>query len=96
MYFFPPMMSNIVMIKMPKPKPVVRCTKLAPMLSRKMAITTLPIIYYSFNGICLLYADIGNRMAVDSLFWHCHIFLPFTPCFQMVDNRSLNPTRPLL
>ena len=46
MYFFPPMMSNIVMMKMPKPKPVVRCTKLAPMLSRKMAITTLPIIYY--------------------------------------------------
>lgn len=29
--------GSIVMIKMPKPKPVVRCTKLAPMLSRKMA-----------------------------------------------------------
>ena len=30
-------------MKMPKPKPVVRCTKLAPMLSRNMAITTLLI-----------------------------------------------------
>ena len=70
--------------------------------------------------IGLLYADIGNRMAVDSLFQHCHIFLPltfglcpsrldrtrtssilfsllrpFTPFLQVVDNRSLNPTRPL-
>ena len=35
-------------------------------------------------------------MAVDSLFRHCHIFLPFTPFLQVVDNRSLNPTHPLL
>ena len=46
--------------------------------------------------LCLLHVDVGNRMTVDSQFWHCCIFLPFTPCFQMVDNRSLNPTRPLL
>jgi hypothetical protein len=30
-------------MKIPKPKPVVRCTKLAPMLSRNMAITILLI-----------------------------------------------------
>ena len=36
--------GSIVMIKMPKPKPVVRCTKLAPMLSRNMAMTRLLIL----------------------------------------------------
>jgi hypothetical protein len=35
--------GSIVMMKIPKPKPVVRCTKLAPMLSRNMAITMLLI-----------------------------------------------------
>jgi len=30
--------GSIVMMKMPKPKPIVRCTKLAPMLNRNMAI----------------------------------------------------------
>jgi len=35
--------GSIVIMKMPKPKPVVRCTKLAPMLNRNMAITTLLI-----------------------------------------------------
>ena len=38
--------GSIVMMKMPKPKPVVRCTKLAPMLNRNMAITRLLIIFY--------------------------------------------------
>ena len=36
--------GSIVMMKIPKPKPVVRCTKLAPMLSRNMAITMLLIL----------------------------------------------------
>ena len=36
--------GSIVMMKMPKPKPVVRCTKLAPMLSRNMERTRLLII----------------------------------------------------
>ena len=31
--------GSIVMMKMPKPKPVVRCTKLAPMLNRKSYTT---------------------------------------------------------
>ena len=35
-------------------------------------------------------------MAVDNLFWHCSIILPLAPCFQVVDNRCLHPTRPLL
>ena len=33
--------GNIVMMKMPKPKPVVRWMKLAPMLSRNMERTIL-------------------------------------------------------
>ena len=33
--------GNIVIMKMPKPKPVVRCTKLAPMLRRNIAMTRL-------------------------------------------------------
>ena len=40
--------GSIVMMKMPKPKPVVRCTKLAPMLNRNMAITRLLIFYFQF------------------------------------------------
>ena len=36
--------GSIVIIKMPKPKPVVRCTKLAPMLSRNMKRTMLLIL----------------------------------------------------
>ena len=36
--------GSIVMIKMPKPKPVVRCTKLAPILSKNMERTMLLII----------------------------------------------------
>ena len=36
--------GSIVMMKIPKPKPVVRCTKLAPILSRNMAMTMLLII----------------------------------------------------
>lgn len=35
--------GSIVMMKMPKPKPVVRCTKLAPMLNKNMAMTRLLI-----------------------------------------------------
>ena len=35
--------GSIVIIKMPKPKPVVRCTKLAPMLNMNMAMTRLLI-----------------------------------------------------
>ena len=42
--------GSIVMIKMPNPKPVVRCTKLAPILNRNMAITMLLIIYYLKSG----------------------------------------------
>ena len=38
--------GSIVIMKMPKPKPVVRCTKLAPMLNRNMAITRLLIFYF--------------------------------------------------
>ena len=50
--------GSIVMMKMPKPKPVVRCTKLAPMLSRNMAVTTLliqqprPSILQAAPSIC--------------------------------------------
>ena len=33
--------GSIVMMKMPKPKPVVRWMKLAPMLSRNMEMTML-------------------------------------------------------
>ena len=40
--------GSIVIMKMPKPKPVVRCTKLAPMLNRNMAITRLLIFYFHF------------------------------------------------
>lgn len=36
--------GSIVMMKMPKPKPVVRCTKLAPMLNRKSSMTILSIL----------------------------------------------------
>lgn len=35
--------GSIVMMKIPKPKPVVRCTKLAPMLNMNMAIRMLLI-----------------------------------------------------
>ena len=35
--------GSIVIMKMPKPKPVVRCTKLAPILSRNMKRTILLI-----------------------------------------------------
>ena len=40
--------GSIVMMKMPKP--VVRCTKLAPILSRNMAITMLLIINNHKSG----------------------------------------------
>ena len=45
--------GSIVMMKMPKPKPVVRCTKLAPILSRNMKRTILLIliILKSYNLI---------------------------------------------
>jgi hypothetical protein len=36
--------GSIVIMKMPKPKPVVRCMKLAPMLSRKIERTMLLIV----------------------------------------------------
>ena len=36
--------GSIVIMKMPKPKPVVRCTKLAPMLSKNMKRTMLYIL----------------------------------------------------
>lgn len=39
------MVGNIVIMKMPKPKPVVRCTKLAPILRTKISIATLSILY---------------------------------------------------
>ena len=46
--------------------------------------------------IGLFNADIGNQMVIDSHFWHCCIFLPFPPCFQVVNDGSFYPTRPLL
>ena len=39
--------GSIVIMKMPKPKPVVRCTKLAPMLNKNMAMTRLLIVIQS-------------------------------------------------
>jgi hypothetical protein len=42
--------GSIVMMKMPKPKPVVRCTKLAPMLNRNIAIAKLPIFFSNPNN----------------------------------------------
>ena len=45
--------GSIVMMKMPKPKPVVRCTKLAPMLNRNMAITRLLIVIQSREKVFL-------------------------------------------
>ena len=46
--------GSIVMIKMPKPKPVVRCTKLAPMLKRNIAMTILLIVLrLSKNSVSL-------------------------------------------
>jgi len=53
--------GSIVIMKMPKPKPVVRCTKLAPMLNRNMAITTL-LIFFPFSP-CFQMADDGIRSA---------------------------------
>ena len=45
--------GSIVMMNMPKPKPVVRCTKLAPILSRNMKrpILLILIILKSYNLI---------------------------------------------
>jgi hypothetical protein len=58
--------GSIVMMKMPKPKPVVRCTKLAPMLSRNMAITTLLII-------CLFHAEIANYVIItNTIYFYLH------------------------
>ena len=71
MYFFPPMMSNIVMIKMPKPKPVVRCTKLAPMLNRNMAITRLLIVIRSrkkvflYHCLQLVWSKVGDTSLLN-------------------------------
>ena len=45
--------GSIVMMKMPKPKPVVRCTKLAPMLNRNMAMTRLLIVIQSKEKVFL-------------------------------------------
>ena len=45
--------GSIVMMKIPKPKPVVRYTKLAPMLNRNMAITRLLIIIQSREKVFL-------------------------------------------
>ena len=42
--------GSIVMMKMPKPKPVVRCTKLAPMLNKNIAITKLLILFPNPNN----------------------------------------------
>ena len=71
MYFFPPMMSNIVMIKMPKPKPVVRCTKLAPMLNKNMAMTRLLIVIPSREKVFLCHSfklvsrQVGNTSILN-------------------------------
>ena len=46
--------------------------------------------------VCLFHANVGNRMTADRQLRHHCFFLPFTPYFQMIDNRSLHPTRPLL
>ena len=45
--------GSIVMMKMPKPKPVVRCTKLAPMLNKNMAMTKLLIVIPSKEKVFL-------------------------------------------
>ena len=54
--------GSIVMMKMPKPKPVVRCTKLAPMLNRNMAITRL-LIFYQFSHKLNIYTGEGGGYA---------------------------------
>ena len=58
--------GSIVMMKMPKPKPVVRCTKLAPMLNRNMAITTLLIIPFS-----PCFHETGDRFLFHTRFQLC-------------------------
>ena len=51
--------GSIVIMKMPKPKPVVRCTKLAPMLNRNMAITRL-LIFFPFSPCFQMVNDITS------------------------------------
>ena len=54
--------GSIVMIKMPKPKPVVRCTKLAPMLNKNMAMTRLLIVIQSREKVFLYHSfELVNR-----------------------------------
>ena len=48
--------GSIVIMKMPKPKPVVRCTKLAPMLSRNMAMIMLLI--YNVCSMAAIHTEI--------------------------------------
>ena len=45
--------------------------------------------------VSLFNTYIGNRMTIDRKLWCNGIFLPFSPCFQMVYDGSLYPTRPL-
>jgi hypothetical protein len=49
--------GSIVMMKMPKPKPVVRCTKLAPMLNKNMAMTRLLIVIPSREKVFLYHSS---------------------------------------
>ena len=67
--------GSIVMMKMPKPKPVVRCTKLAPMLSRNMAITMLLT-----SDLPLRYKQTYRYVTVSSiglrLLWFASGFVP--------------------
>ena len=63
--------GSIVMMKMPKPKPVVRCTKLAPMLNRNMAITTLLIVIRSrkkvflYHCLQLVWSKVGDTSLLN-------------------------------
>lgn len=59
--------GSIVMMNMPKPKPVVRCTKLAPMLNRNMAITILfmnSVVFKSFLIVLYKLLVIDGRIRV--------------------------------
>ena len=54
--------GSIVIMKMPKPKPVVRCTKLAPMLNKNMAMTRLLIVIQSREKVFLYHSfELVNR-----------------------------------
>ena len=72
--------GSIVIMKMPKPKPVVRCTKLAPMLNRNMAITRLLIVIQSKEKVFLCHclqlfnSKVGNTCLLNQ----CKLILVLT------------------